>query len=119
MLLEADIKARQQKRPEAVELLRQAIKLRPDYSDAYELLGIELALDGHYSEAQTEFEALVRLRPGHSEGHLNLGIALARQHRFREALEQFEATLRLEPQNTQAREFISSIQALQAQSPSP
>ena len=115
LLLQANILARQHKRTAAEDLLRQAITLRPDYGDAYELLGIELALDGHLPEAQAQFEQLVRLRPTYSEGHLNLGIALARQQRFREALEQFEATTRLDPQNVQAREFISNIQALQTQ----
>jgi tetratricopeptide (TPR) repeat protein len=118
-LLEADVFARQHKRSESITHLRQAIRLQPAYAEAHELLGMQLALDSQHSAAQAEFETAVRLRPDYSEGHLNLGIALARQRRFNEALEQFEATLRLEPQNAQAKEFISSIKGLQAQSASP
>ena len=115
LLLEADARARQHKIPQAVDLLREAITLKPDYADAYELLGIELAADNRFSEAQGQFEELVRLRPNYADGRVNLGIALARQQRFAAALEQFDAALKLDPQNSQAREFMSTVRALQTQ----
>ena len=118
-LLQADVLARQHKRTESISRLRQAIQLQPNYVEAHELLGIELATGADYPAAQAEFEELVRLRPEYAEGHLNLGIALARQRRFPEALEKFETALRLDPQNAQAREFLSTIRQLQAQSLSP
>jgi len=115
LLLEADARARQHNIPQAVDLLREAVALKPDYADAYELLGIELAADNRFSEAQTQFEELIRLRPNYADGRVNLGIALARQHRFDAALEQFDAALKIDPQNTQAREFISTVRGLQTQ----
>jgi tetratricopeptide (TPR) repeat protein len=118
-LLQADLLAKQHRRADAINHLRQAVQLRQNYSEAHELLGLELATDAQYLAAATEFEEVVRLRPNYAEGHLNLGIALARLNRLREALDQFRDTLRLDPQNTQAPGFISSISELHAQKVSP
>lgn len=115
LFLEADARARQHQISQAVDLLREAITLKPEYADAYELLGIELAADNRFSEAQTQFQELVRLRPGYADGHVNLGIALARQQKFATALDQFNIALKLDPQNSQAREFMSTVRALQTQ----
>jgi tetratricopeptide (TPR) repeat protein len=115
LLLQADIRARQHNIPEAVTLLRQSVQLKPDYSDAHELLGIELAADNQFSDAEVEFEKLVRLRPDYAEGRVNLGISLARQQKYQAALEQFKRALELDPKNTQAQEFITAVRALQAQ----
>ncbi len=115
LMLEADALARQHKRPEAVRKLQAAVRLRPEFFEAHELLGMELAVDNRFPEAQVQFEQVVALRPDYAEGHLNLGIALARQNRFREALDQFEITLRLDPESRQAKEFISKVRMLQTQ----
>jgi tetratricopeptide (TPR) repeat protein len=117
--LRADVLARQGKRLDSIASLREAIRLRPAYAEAHELLGMELALESHYPEAQEQFEEVVRLRPNHAEAHLNLGIALARQRRFGEALDHFATTLRIDPKNEQARGFIAKIKELQTQTASP
>ena len=108
-LLRAQVFDEQEKRTEAVQSLREAIRLRPAYWEAHDRLGLELAVQGKFHEAGMEFEEVVRLRPDQAEGHLNLGIALARQARFDEALTQFETTRRLEPQNEKARDFIEAV----------
>ena len=113
-LLRAQVFEEQQKRFEAVQSLREAIRLRPAYWEAHDRLGLELAVQGRFHEAAMEFEEVVRLRPDQAEGHLNLGIALARQSRFDEALAQFQTTRRLEPQNEKARDFIEAVKARKA-----
>ena len=117
--LQADALSRQQHRDAAIQNLRQAIDLRHDYWEAHELLGMELALDTQYPQAQAEFEQVVQFHPNYAEGHLNLGIALARQHRLPEALDQFRQTLQLDPHNARAQEFLSTLSRLQTQSAAP
>jgi tetratricopeptide (TPR) repeat protein len=112
-LLRAHVFEQRGNRTEAVQNLREAIRLRPANWEAHDRLGLELALQGKFHEAGTEFETVVRLRPDRAEGHLNLGIALARQDHFDEALVQLETARRLEPQNEKARQFIRTIQQLQ------
>jgi len=118
-LLEAEILNKQNKRGEAIERVREAIHLRPAYWEAYERLGMELALDGDFAGARAQFDQVVRLRPDYADGHLNLGIALARLGRFEEALAEFQNTLRLEPRNARAREFITMIEQMKSRSDGP
>ena len=117
--LEAEVFGSQNKRAEAIASLREAIRLKQDYWEAHESLGIDLALGGQYKPAQAQFEEVLGLRPAYAEGHLNLGIVLARQQRFGEALDHFEATLRLDPKNERARGFVATIHQLQAHQASP
>lgn len=117
--LEAEVFGSQKKRAETIAKLREAIRLKPDYWEAHESLGIDLALAGEYQPAQAEFEEVLRVRPAYAEGHLNLGLALARQQHFAEALEQFETTLRLDPRNERARGFVATIHQMQAGRGSP
>jgi tetratricopeptide (TPR) repeat protein len=111
-LLQAEVFEKQGKRGEAIQSLREATRLRPSYWEAYDRLGIELALSEKFSEAEAAFAQVVLLLPDYADGHLNLGIALARQGRFDDALEHFQATLRLEPKNDRAKEFISMLEQL-------
>jgi tetratricopeptide (TPR) repeat protein len=109
-LLQAQILERQHKRPEAIQSLREAIRLRSSYCEAHDLLGIELGLDGKLAEAEAEFEEVVRLQPNKADGHLNLGISLARQERYAESLAQFQTALRLDPENAKALEFVATLE---------
>lgn len=114
-LLRADVLSRQNKHDAAIEQLRHAVQIRQSFWEAYELMGMEFALETNYPSAQLQFEQVVKLRPSYAEGHLNLGIALARQRRFPEAVGQFETTLRLDPKNGQAQNFLSALKGFQAQ----
>jgi Flp pilus assembly protein TadD len=108
-LLRAAVLDKQNKRAEAVQSLREAIRLRPTLAEAYDQLGIRLAIDGNFAEAQAVFEEFVRLKPEDAEGYLNLGIALARQHKLEEARKRFQKTLELDPGNQRARDFLKAM----------
>jgi tetratricopeptide (TPR) repeat protein len=118
-LLMAYLQEKQKNRGDAIRSLREAIRLKPAYWEARSQLGVELALDGKFSEAQMHFEEALRLRPDDPEGHLNLGIALARQERFDEAIGHLEISLSLEPGNASTRDFIANIKQLKAQKNAP
>jgi len=54
----------------------KALELKPDFSDAYNFLGIHLTLLGRYEQAFEAFDSALELNPEHSYVHLNRGIAL-------------------------------------------
>jgi tetratricopeptide (TPR) repeat protein len=57
--------------------LEQAVRLKPDYSDAHNNLGNALAkVPGRSAEAIAEFRTAIRLEPGMTQAHANLGLAL-------------------------------------------
>jgi tetratricopeptide (TPR) repeat protein len=63
---------------EAIDHLRHAVRLKPDYSDAHNNLGNALSkVPARLGDAVTEFEEALRLDPGMTQAHANLGLALA------------------------------------------
>jgi tetratricopeptide (TPR) repeat protein len=60
---------------DAALLYRQALKIDPNFPDAYNNLGWSLAKMGFYSEAFPAFEQAVRIQPGYSRAIHNLAWA--------------------------------------------
>lgn len=93
------------RRSESGEMLREAIRLQPDYWQAHYRLADELASSGDLKAAAVEFQETIRANPGFVQAHENLGVALFKLGRINEAIREFDYTLRLDPQNEQALEF--------------
>ena len=66
---------------EAIRQFQEALRLKPDYAEAHNNLGIALARKGQIDEAISQFQEALRLKPDYAEAHYNLGIALARKAR--------------------------------------
>ena len=84
---------------EAVAEFQAALRLKPDYADAENNLGVALGqMPGRSGEAIAHFRAALGLRPDYADAHYNLGIALAnRPGGMPEALKHLEAALKLRP----------------------
>jgi len=81
---------------EAIARLRDAVRLKPDYSDAHNNLGNALTKAGRPpGEAVAEFEAALRLDPGMAQAHANLGMALVKSPATQaRGIEELETALR-------------------------
>ncbi len=82
---------------EALKLLREVVRARPDHAEAVLRLGIGLAERGRRAEAITYFRAALRVRPEAAPVHYNLGVALAEEGKKAEALQSFQEAGRLQP----------------------
>jgi len=84
--------------------LKEAIRLKPDYSDAYNYLGFVYFRDGKVDEAiQYYHKALeneLYLNP--QDAHLNLGVAYLSRKEYRKAMLHLEEAIRLVPDFTAA-----------------
>jgi tetratricopeptide (TPR) repeat protein len=78
--------AEQEKLPEAVAVLRKAIRLDPASSDAYHSLGVTLYRQGKFPEAAAAYQKAAHLKKDDPEAYDDLGEALYAQGKFREAL---------------------------------
>ena len=58
----------------------------PKSAEAHELLGDELAKQGHFTEAILHLRKAVSLKPDFVKAHEDLGSALLMQHNFTEAI---------------------------------
>jgi protein O-mannosyl-transferase len=91
--------AREGRLNEAISEYETALRLRPDYADAHNNLGVALTqIPGRASEARDHFQAAVKFDPGSANAHLNLGVALSQiPGHLPEAIAQLEASYRLHP----------------------
>jgi len=79
----------QQRALEAEEHLRRAIAARPGYAPSYYMLGLALATQRRYPEAEVAYLDFMRRRPNAILGPARLGLLYAEQGRWAEAIPLF------------------------------
>jgi tetratricopeptide (TPR) repeat protein len=85
------------KADEEIQAYKQAIKLRPDYTSAYERLGSRYFRSKKYAEAAEIYKQLASLKPGDATANNSLGETYLEMNRFNDALDNFRQAIRLKP----------------------
>ena len=105
--------AHQLGRPDAVDLLKRAVTLKPGLAEAHNDLGNVLGAQGKFVQAAAAFEQAAVLKPDFADAHYNRGLALGNLGRFGDAAECFQRALALNPQSALAHVHLGH--ALRAQ----
>jgi tetratricopeptide (TPR) repeat protein len=87
----------EKKWPEAEELLKRAIALRPRFASPHVYLGDLYLQQERSADAETEYRRAVDISPLNMEARNRLGDFYAAQDRKKEAEEQFRASLDAQP----------------------
>jgi tetratricopeptide (TPR) repeat protein len=74
---------------------QEALRLKLDYPDAHNNLGVVLTRAGRIPEAIEHYQEALRLKPELAEARYNLGDALTKSGRIPEAIELYQQALRL------------------------
>ena len=82
---------------QAEALLRHAIRLRPERAFTYHPLGVALALQGRYAEAETVFEEYARRDPDSVMASVDLGVVRLQQGHHAEAIPFLRRALAMNP----------------------
>jgi protein O-mannosyl-transferase len=98
---------------QAVQHLREAVRLRGESGQSHSDLGTALAKLGRIPEALPEFQAAARLLPDSAIPHNNLANALADSGRLAEAVAEYQVALRLNPDYPAARTNLARIEGEQ------
>jgi Flp pilus assembly protein TadD len=93
--------------PEAVEQLREALRLRPQDARNWNNLGVALARLGRNAEAVAPYREAVRLEPDSVEFNYNLGLDLRQLGRNEEAIPYFRTVVQLRPYFAQGHLALS------------
>ncbi|HKI33695.1 MAG TPA: tetratricopeptide repeat protein [Gemmataceae bacterium] len=88
---------------EAEASFREAVRLRPNYTDALNNLGNVLYFQKKLDEAVACYEEVVRLAPDHAGAYSNLAEVVRKQDRLKDALTYAERAVQLRPDFAQAR----------------
>lgn len=91
-------------------MLREAVRVRPEYWEPRYLLAIELAANNELPEAILQFNEVTRLRPTYAQAYFNLSVALAKSGKLREAYLGLQKTLELDPEHKTAREYLGAME---------
>ena len=96
----------------AVEELEKAVRISPEYADAYNNLAVQHIRMGHFEEACEEFSRAIAIAGPNASRLSNLAYAQGQLHHFPEAIESARAALRLDPGSPQAHLILGSILAV-------
>jgi len=95
------------KREQAIDAYRNAVRLEPDDAASHHLLGTIQADDLTASIA--EFREAVRLKPAEARFHLDLGRALARKNYLNESIAEFQEASRLNPEDGESHALWGAV----------
>jgi len=94
---------------EAVEHFKAAVRLDPEYANAYVNMGIALQALGKKQEAERQFRTALEIKPGLPHAHYNLANFLAEQERVVEAETHYLAALRHDRKYTRAHVNLGGL----------
>ena len=103
------------KTDEAIETLREEVRINPGYYKALNNLGGLLAKKSEIEEAIKYFSLAAKAEPDDLAARLNLGTMLLKQNRLTEAIEQYRHAVRINPNHPDAHCKIGAALLKQGQ----
>ena len=76
-----EARLKNEKSDEAITHFQQALRLKPDYAEVHNGLGVALFKKGRIPEAIEHYQQAIRLKPDYPEAHNNLGMLCWSGHR--------------------------------------
>jgi TolA-binding protein len=88
---------------EAIDVLKEAVKIKPDFADAYYYLGVAYEKSGKDTEAGDAYRRTVKAAPDFTDAYFSLGMIYGRMGKYRDAADALRSAVRLEPDYADAR----------------
>ena len=82
---------------DAIVQYRDVIKIKPEFTEAHNNLGLEYVTLNKWQDAAMHFRSAIRIRPKWAEAHLNLGALLLKRDDLDGVEAQFLHALRIQP----------------------
>ncbi|MBU1486728.1 tetratricopeptide repeat protein [bacterium] len=98
-----------QKTDEAIQEIKKAIHLNPDYKDAYYTLAVFYVQKEKVDEAIPLLERVVKIDPQNWQAHTLLAQLFERKKSYKEALEMWNAALKIKPDDANVRRHSDAL----------
>ena len=86
----------------AIESYKKAIKIKPDYAEAYNNMGVALKEGGDPESAITSYKAALKIKPDYAGAYNNMGIVLQAKGDPEAALDNYKQALNIKPDYAEA-----------------
>jgi tetratricopeptide (TPR) repeat protein/SAM-dependent methyltransferase len=86
----------------AIASYKQALKIKPDYADAYNNMGNALKDKGNPEAAITSYTQALKIKPDYAEAYCNMGIVLHDEGDFEAAIVSYKQALKIKPDYAEA-----------------
>src|SRR4029077_2411793 len=106
-----DALARKGQSGEAMVHYEVAMRLQPNYAEAYYNRGTVLFAKGRIDEAIADWEKALQIQPNDANAHTALGNALLQKGSIREAIAHYETALGLAPKDPDSRNNVAWVLA--------
>lgn len=83
-------------------MIRKALKLKPDYYDGYNDLGIIYLEQTKLKDAEFNFRKVITLKPDYAEAHNNLGNVFKEQGFISSAIDSYRTAIEISSDYTDA-----------------
>ena len=81
----------------AIESYKKALRIQPDYADAYYNMGVALNDKGDPEAAIESYKQALRIQPDYADAYNNMGVALNDKGDPEAAIESYKQALRIKP----------------------
>ena len=96
----------------SIAAYNEAIRLKPDYAQAYNNRGNVKGLLERHEEAIADYDEAIRLKPDYAQAYYNRGNAKGRLERHEEAIAAYNEAIRLKPDYAQAYNNRGNVKGL-------
>jgi tetratricopeptide (TPR) repeat protein len=93
----------------AMELYREALRDKPNYSEAHFFFARGLEEQGKTDQAKAEYNMALRLNPSFEQAHIFLGLLLAKEKNYDLAAAQYEEVLKINPRSATAHNDLARL----------
>jgi Flp pilus assembly protein TadD len=106
-----DALARKGRSDEAMRYYDEALRLQPNYADAYYNRGTVLFAKGRVDEAIADWAKALEMHPNDADAHTSLGNALLQKGSLREAIAHYVTAMALAPEDPHSRNNLAWVLA--------
>jgi predicted TPR repeat methyltransferase len=93
----------------AIDSYNQAIKINPDYAEAYSNLGAALKDKGELDAAIDSYKQAIKIKPDYADAYSNLGAALKDKGDLDAAICSYKQALKIKPDYAKVKHLVASL----------
>ena len=96
----------------AIDSYKQALKIKPDYAEAYYNMGVALNDKGDPEAAIESYKQALKIKPDYAEAYNNIGIVLKGQGDLEAAIDSYKQAININPDYAEAYYNLSLLHLL-------